>query len=115
MTGSDDYGGQSTSPAGCDFVGVKSAEDVYDSCGRDKTRAVVARCAGNVRAGGFEDSGEEIENARAGVREKAESAEGIVRMQRKYVAAHYVSRDCQAANHREEKHRAPWTMQDQMA
>ena len=63
MAGSNDYGGQSTSPAGCDFTGVERAEDVYDSCRRNETSAVIARCARDVRTGGFEDPGEEIENA----------------------------------------------------
>ena len=115
MAWANDCGGQSTSPAGRDFANVERTEDVYDSCGRDKTRAVVARRARDVGTGGLEDTGEEIENARASVGEKAESTERIIRMQRKYVAAHYVSGNCQAANSGKKKYRASWTAQNQMA
>src|SRR4029077_4703141 len=115
VTGSKDNGGQSTSPAGRDFVGVKGAEHVYDARRGDESRAVVACRAQHIGTGGLEHPGEEVENARASVGQKTQSAEGIVRVRRKNITAQHVSRDRKSTNRKEEEYRARRTMKHQMA
>jgi hypothetical protein len=53
-------------PARGNFVGVKCAQQVYESGRGDKTRAVVAQGARDIRADSFEESREIIKNALRG-------------------------------------------------
>ena len=70
----------SDSPSAGDPVCIDHAEYVHDSRSSDEARAVVARGAGNIRSGSFEEVRDEIENAAADIRNESEQPKRVRRM-----------------------------------
>lgn len=85
---------------------IKHAQQIHNSTGSDKARAVVACRARNIRSDALEETRESVKHARAGIGQKSEGAEWIRRPGRKHIAAQEVASHRQARNG-DEKHERP--------
>lgn len=92
--------------ARCNFECVEYAEQIYHTSSGNKSSAIVAAGARNIRPGPLKKSRQRIKHARADIGEKSQSAERVVRVPCEDVASKRITRYSKATDAEKENQSA---------